>query len=72
MMEYQNDPFYIASGNCNVIYVNDLTWYLEKVLWKLGMHRKGRKEFMSVSQARRRLTSIAIDMPRTDCSAFDS
>lgn len=50
-MKYGNsdDPFYMGRENANVIHVNDLGWYLEKVLWKLGMHRKGRKEFMSVS-----------------------
>lgn len=49
LSESQSDPFYMSTSNCNVLHVNDLSWYLEKVLWKLGMHRKGRKEFMSVS-----------------------
>jgi len=45
----QDDPFSIGGMNSNVVHVNDLSWYLEKVLWKLGLHRKGRKEFTSVS-----------------------
>ena len=45
----QDDLFTVGGHNSNVVHVNDLGWYLEKVLWKLGLHRKGRKEFMSVS-----------------------
>jgi hypothetical protein len=45
----QDDYFNIGGHNSNVVHVNDLGWYLEKVLWKLGLHRKGRKEFMTVS-----------------------
>lgn len=43
------DPLYMGRDKVNVCHVSDLDWYLEKLLWKLGMHRKGRKEFLSVS-----------------------
>lgn len=49
--EHRNpdDAFQIDGDNSNVVHVDDLGWYLEKVLWKLGLHRKGRKEFLAVS-----------------------
>lgn len=56
----QNDRFYIGGHNSIVVHVNDLNWYLEKVLWKLGLHRKGRKEFMSVSFQKIQLAYLVV------------
>lgn len=45
----EDDIFAVTRTNSNLLRRKDLQWYLDKTLWKLGVHKKARRDFMAVS-----------------------
>ena len=49
----EEDVFAVTRTNSVLMRRKDLQWYLDKMLWKLGVHKKARRDFMAVSIRRR-------------------
>ena len=46
---HEDDIFTVTRTNSVLLRRKDLQWYLDKVLWKLGVHKKARRDFLAVS-----------------------